>query len=90
MALCGLLGAVPALACAAGLALGASTAARETALALSGILRAAGVSLAFLSWEIGTIGELSGGRMRYFRLGQNLTMMIGFFMMLLGAFLCAQ
>ena len=88
--LCGLLGIVPALACAAGIALGASTVARETMLALSGILRAMGVLLAFLSWEIGTNGELSGGRLNYFRLWQNLTMMIGFFMMLLGAWLSAQ
>ena len=88
--LCGLLGIVPALACAAGIALGASTVARGVVIALSGILRATGVSLSFLSWEIGTNGELSGGRLRYFRVWQNLTMMIGFFMMLLGAWLSAQ
>lgn len=88
--LCGLLGMAPALACAAGIALGASMAARETMLALSGLLRAAGVALAFASWEIGTIGELSGGRLRYYRLWQSAAMMIGFFMMLLGALMCAQ
>ena len=88
--LCGLLGFVPALACAAGIALSASTVARGVVIALSGILRAVGVSLSFLSWEIGTNGELSGGRLRYYGLWQSLTMMIGFFMMLLGAWLSAQ
>ena len=75
---------------AAGIALSASTVARGVVIALSGILRAVGVSLSFLSWEIGTNGELSGGRLRYYGLWQSLTMMIGFFMMLLGAWLSAQ
>ncbi len=88
--LCGVLGMAPALACASGIALGASMAAREAMLALSGLFRTAGVTLAFASWEIGTIGELSGGRLGYFRLWQNITGMLGFFMMLLGAFMCAQ
>ncbi|MBR5287380.1 MAG: hypothetical protein IKU34_02175 [Clostridia bacterium] len=88
--LCGLLGIAPAMACAAGIALGASTAARETMVAASGFLCAAGAALAFLSWEIGTVGELSGGRLQYYRLWQNMTRIIGFFMMLLGAWMCAQ
>lgn len=88
-ALQGILGMAPALACAAGAALGASMAAREATLALSGILRAWGAALAFVSWQIEMIDTLGGGRIRFGRLWQGLPMMIGFFMMLGGAWLSA-
>ncbi len=88
--LCGILGIAPALACAAGLALGASMAAQGTVLAASALLRAAGVTLAFIAWQVEMIDALGGERLAYGRLFSGLPMMLGFFMMLLGAWLCAQ
>ena len=88
-ALCGVLGFAPALACAAGVALGASTIAREPMPAIGGVLRAAGVTLAFLSWQVEMIDALGGNRLRFGRLWHSLLSTIGFFMMLLGAWLCA-
>lgn len=86
--LCGVLGVTPALACAAGLALGVSMIAQTPIIAAGGVLRAAGAVLAFLSWQAEMLDSL-GGRLPFARLWQGMTMTTGFFMMLGGAWLCA-
>lgn len=88
-ALCGVLGVAPALAGAAGVALGAATIAQEPLIAVGGVLRALGVTLAFIAWQVEMIDTLGGGRLRFGRLWHDLFSTIGFFMMLLGAWLCA-
>lgn len=88
-AVSGVLGFAPALACAAGVALGASTVARELPLAAGGMVRAVGVTMAFLAWQVDMIASLGGNRLRFGRLWHGLLSTIGFFMMLLGAWLCA-
>ena len=88
-ALYGVLGFAPALACAAGVALGVSTIARELPRAAGGLLRAVGVTLAFLAWQVEMIASLGGNRLRFGRLWHGILSTIGFFMMLCGAWLCA-
>lgn len=87
-ALCGVLGVLPALACAAGVALGVSMIAQPLPMAAGGLARAVGAALAFLSWQVEMLDSL-GGRLPFARLWQGMTMTIGFFMMLGGAWLCA-
>lgn len=87
-ALCGVLGVLPALACASGVALGVSMSAQPIPLAAGGLLRAIGAAMAFLSWQVEMLDSL-GGRLPFARLWQGMTMTIGFFMMLGGAWLCA-
>jgi len=84
----GVLGFAPALSCAAGAALCASTMARGAIIAAGGILRAAGMLLAFLSQQAEMIDSIGGG-LSYPHLTKGITMMTGFFMMLCGAWLCA-
>lgn len=85
----GVLGFAPALASAAGIALGASTAAQETMAAAGGVVRAIGVTLAFLAWQVEMIASLGGNRLRFGQLWHGILSTIGFFMMLCGAWLCA-
>ncbi len=88
-ALYGVLGFAPALACSAGVALGASTIARSPMLAIGGAARAIGVTLAFLAWQVEMIATLGGNCLRFGKLWHGILTTIGFFMMLLGAWLCA-
>lgn len=87
--LAGVMGIAPALACAAGTALGVATAAKALNVAAGGILRAAGICLAFLCEQVNMISALGGNRLRFGRLWGGTMMAIGFFMMLGGAWLCA-
>lgn len=88
--LSGVLGFLPALMCACAAALGASTAAASAMIAAGGVVRGLGAGLAFLSEEASMIASLGGNRLRFGRLWRSLLSMTGFFMMLLGAWLCAQ
>lgn len=86
--LCGVLGLLPALACASGAALGAATAAAAPMVALGGAVRGIGIALAFLSEQAGMVCSLGGNRLRFGKLWKSLLSMTGFFMMLCGAWLC--
>lgn len=87
-ALCGVLGLLPALMCACAAALGMATAAAALPEAIGGFVRGIGAALVFLSEETGMVALLGGNRLRFGRLWQRLLGFMGFFMMLLAAWLC--
>ena len=87
-ALSGVLGLLPALMGACAAALGAATAAMALPVAIGGIVRAVGAALVFLSETTRMVSSLGGNRLRFGRLWQRLLGFMGFFMMLLAAWLC--
>ena len=84
-ALAGVLGMAPALTAAAAIALCATCLFRPWPIPLSGVACAAGALLAFMGDQLITITNLGGIRLKYHSVWVCITEIVGFALMLLGA-----
>ena len=89
-ALAGVCGVLPALTAAAAIALAATLLARPMPLPAGGVCCAAGALLAFCADRLITLGQLGGIRLRYGPVWVGAFTGLGFFLMILGAWLLAM
>ena len=89
-ALAGVCGVLPALTAAAAIALAATLLARPMPLPAAGICCAAGAMLAFCADRLTTLSELGGIRLRYGPVWVSAFTVLGWFLMILGAWLMAM